>query len=326
MYFPDDFFSGEYRCDFFVPEMMKRAWAAEMELLELLTDICRRHSLTYFAAYGTMLGAVRHQGFIPWDDDIDIFLKRNDYNKLISILPKELPEGITLGGMYSPLKEIRDMTDCFQSLVTTIPSYWKLPDFLKRFHGFPYRGTSIDIFPLDAVPSDPETLGLQKTLTKVVISLLKDYDTLSADDAEKMLIHIEGLCNVAIPRGEGTKPYLYRLVDSLSSMYTEEECEFLTFYPYYSCFEQGLYRKEWFDEWLMLPFETFPIAVPKQYHEILTNIYGDYELPVKRPSSHDYPFYKEQENSLKNYLRSHGYYGSIEDFFKTHWVSLPMNR
>ena len=65
MYFPKEFFNEEVRSDFTVIPMMKRAWAAELEILEAVLNICDRHRLNCFAAGGTLLGAIRHQGFIP---------------------------------------------------------------------------------------------------------------------------------------------------------------------------------------------------------------------------------------------------------------------
>lgn len=319
MYFPENYFQDEYRCDFFVPEMMKRAWAAEMELLQIIIEICNRHHLSYFAEFGTLLGAVRHHGFIPWDDDIDIVLKRKDYNKLIKILPGELPEGITLGGMYAPSKEFRDATNSFQSNLQTIPAQWSIPAFLKRFHGFPYRAVGIDIFPLDGIPRDPEILNFQKLVIKSIIALLHDWDTSPSSDMEKMLKDIETLCDVKIPRGENTKIYLYHLIDSISSMYSDEDCDNIGFYPEMIRYDYIFYQKEWYDETIYLPFETMEIAVPKNYHEVLTRVYGDYGKPVKWGTSHDYPFYAEQEKKMKDYLEQHGYYGTIDDFCKRYY-------
>ena len=85
-------YAGEYREGFFVEEKMKRAWAAEMEVLKEIDRICNAHGIQYFADSGTLLGAVRHKGFIPWDDDIDIAMKREDYQKFLAVAPKELPE------------------------------------------------------------------------------------------------------------------------------------------------------------------------------------------------------------------------------------------
>lgn len=79
LYFDKDFFLGETRNDFYIEPMIKCAWAAELEVLEVVRNICEKHNLKYFAADGTLLGAVRHRGFIPWDDDIDIMMPRDDY-------------------------------------------------------------------------------------------------------------------------------------------------------------------------------------------------------------------------------------------------------
>ena len=92
MEFPQNYFCAEVRDDFEIPAMMKRAWAAELEVLSVIADVCGRHHLQYFADYGTLLGAVRHKGFIPWDDDIDICMLREDYMELIRVLPDELPQ------------------------------------------------------------------------------------------------------------------------------------------------------------------------------------------------------------------------------------------
>ncbi|MBD8497958.1 LicD family protein [Paenibacillus arenosi] len=105
-----DFFKEEVICDYRVTEKMKRIWAVQLDLLEKFIDVCDRNGLTYFVSYGTLLGAVRHNGYIPWDDDIDIMMPRKDYNLLKLIAEKEFshpyffqtpendPENFTAGG------------------------------------------------------------------------------------------------------------------------------------------------------------------------------------------------------------------------------------
>lgn len=83
--FPKDFLQEELRCDYLVTEEMKRVWAASMDLYAVLDEVCRAHGLRYFFGCGNLLGAARHQGFIPWDDDIDIIMPREDYEKLCAI-------------------------------------------------------------------------------------------------------------------------------------------------------------------------------------------------------------------------------------------------
>ena len=102
----DNYFKEEERCGFKIPSMMKRVWAVEMDVLTHIDRICMEYGLTYYAAFGTMLGAVRHNGFVPWDDDIDISLMRDEYNELIRILPGELPYGFVVAGMYLSLIHI----------------------------------------------------------------------------------------------------------------------------------------------------------------------------------------------------------------------------
>ena len=76
--FNDDYFETEKRDGYVVERLTKHAWAAEMEVLAEIDSVCKRHGLRYFAEWGTMLGAVRHKGFIPWDDDLDIAMFRDD--------------------------------------------------------------------------------------------------------------------------------------------------------------------------------------------------------------------------------------------------------
>ena len=83
MTFSHSFFEDEIRCDFLVPSMVKRTWAAQMEILDDLAGACQKAGLEYFAEWGTLLGTIRHGGFIPWDDDVDICMKRRDYMYLI---------------------------------------------------------------------------------------------------------------------------------------------------------------------------------------------------------------------------------------------------
>lgn len=83
--FDNDFFNTEVREGFEISSMMKRAWAAQMEVFQVVSDICNRNGIRYFADFGTLLGAVRHKGMIPWDDDIDISLMRDEADYVSSM-------------------------------------------------------------------------------------------------------------------------------------------------------------------------------------------------------------------------------------------------
>ncbi len=84
--FSNEFFYDEVKDGFFISEMMKRYWAAQLEVLKVIDDICQKHGIKWFAIYGTLLGAIRHNGYIPWDDDLDIAMLRDDYDKFFNVV------------------------------------------------------------------------------------------------------------------------------------------------------------------------------------------------------------------------------------------------
>ena len=86
------FFKEEERCGYLVTEKRKKVWAVGLELWERFDEVCKKHGITYYAYYGTLLGAVRHQGFIPWDDDIDVIMFRDEYKRFQEIAPSEFTE------------------------------------------------------------------------------------------------------------------------------------------------------------------------------------------------------------------------------------------
>ncbi|MBQ3787039.1 MAG: LicD family protein, partial [Lachnospiraceae bacterium] len=88
-----EFFRDEVRNGFYIPTAIKQAWACILDVLKEIDDICRRHDIRYFADWGTLLGTVRHGGFIPWDDDLDICMLRDDYVRFRQVADAELPEG-----------------------------------------------------------------------------------------------------------------------------------------------------------------------------------------------------------------------------------------
>ena len=87
--FPLPFFREEVRNGFYIPTMIKRYWAGQLQILSEIAKLCKKHDIQWFGDYGTMLGAVRHGGYIPWDDDFDICMMRDDYERFFEIAKKE---------------------------------------------------------------------------------------------------------------------------------------------------------------------------------------------------------------------------------------------
>lgn len=297
--FDEEYFKEEVRCGFTIPEMMKRVWAVEMEVLSVIHRICTEYGLTYYAHWGTLLGAVRHKGFIPWDDDIDIAMKRKDYQMLMKVLPDELPQGFYNSSSYADTTHSQPTTSIMNTKYVILDE-----DIKKRFYGCPYI-CGIDIAPLDYVPRDREQAEFQRNLYTVVYSVARNYSAYAqSGELEGYLKQVEALCNTKITRGINEENQLWLLLDKIAGLFNEDECDRLTYFPTNICHRPEYYlNKEWFDGTIMMPFENIEIPVPTGYDKILKATYGDYMTPsYDAGRAHDYPYYKRQEE----YLRSRG--------------------
>ena len=163
MTFPKEYFYDEVREGFYISGMMKRSWAAQLEVLDEVARVCKKYGIQWFADCGTLLGAVRHGGYVPWDDDLDICMLRDDYIKFHKYAVPELPE--------------RYVTLTFEN-----EEYWQMitrvvnrggisfeKEELEKYHGFPYAA-GIDVFVLDYVAPDP---GEEEVRRKLVNSVLE---------------------------------------------------------------------------------------------------------------------------------------------------------
>ena len=102
-----EFYKEEIRCGYTVDEKTKRVWAVQLEMLDEVERICKANGLKYFADSGTLIGAIRHEGYIPWDDDIDLVMLREDYDKFVQIAPAWLKEDLVLQTVYTEKNYLR---------------------------------------------------------------------------------------------------------------------------------------------------------------------------------------------------------------------------
>jgi phosphorylcholine metabolism protein LicD len=296
MQFPSDYFEDEVRDGFYVPGMMKRAWAAQLEILEDIDKVCKKHNLQYFAEWGTLLGAVRHGGFVPWDDDMDICMKREDYDVFAKIALEELPPWYGMINFeHSDGKEI----DCEDFLIRLYSGDRIRMDkpYLDKFHGFPYV-SGMDIFPLDYVaPTQKEDEMLCKEVS-VLGTLAQEFDTYKPKEKAAYLRQIEETYHFKFNRNKPLKYQIYMLADKLSGSYKEEESKYLTSMVLRTNTDYKI-PKEYYAEAIMMPFENTMIPVPIGYDSILKTKYGDYMRPVHDGGAHEYPFYEKQEKSYE---------------------------
>lgn len=295
MEFDESYFKGEVREGFFVEEKMKRAWAAQIEVMKEIERICKKHGITYFAAYGTMLGTVRHKGFIPWDDDTDLFMLRDDYEKFCGVVRQEAPKGYDLLNIYTT----SDYTEVFARLVNS-----RIIDFsaehLQKFHGCPYA-VGVDIFPLDFLPREEEEAQLQQDLYGYVMQV-KIRAEKKEEIQEEWLDQIEDLCKVKIHKDKPLLQQLMILMDRLSSLYHRDESDEVTvMHSYVNGFCRRM-KKEWFENVIWMPYENIEMPVPQGYDECLKTLYGKNYMIPKQFKLHDYPFYARQDKIIQEAL------------------------
>ncbi|MDE7043472.1 MAG: LicD family protein, partial [Acetatifactor sp.] len=331
--FQDGFFDQEVRDGFYLDTTMKTLWAAELEVLQKVAEVCDRHGLKWYAAYGTLLGAIRHEGFVPWDDDMDIWVKRPDYNILMQVLPKELPEGYLV---RSPLTE--EGYDQYHTCINNGNGISISKEWLDQYHGCPFT-VGLDIFPLDYLPRDEKDRELQKNLLTMagrIAQLAKnvgrgDYDSENSDseeNAEKQnenaalkesvieeinlgIEYLEENCKLQIDHRllEDEDWYkvsseLWKWANYLAMMYKEEESDYIVEYIDYLQYEHKIYPKKWFADGYSASFENFMIPVPAGYDNILRLIYYKYLVRRKKTGTHEYPYYARQLRQLREYVKN----------------------
>ena len=298
------FFEDEVRDGFYVTSDMKHAWAAQLEVLNDVDKACRENGIQYFAEWGTLLGAVRHHGFIPWDDDMDICMKRPDYNRFLQIADQIMPEGYKIFNISSDEDNDNMLTRIINGRAINFEK-----THLEKFHGFPYV-SGIDIFPLDFIAPNREDDDFQCELISIVNSVAKFIRTLQENEESineenlqelnLKINQIEELCGVEIDRDKDLAQQLNVLVDRLCGLYTEEEAGYVTIMTIWAEERQYKLPKEYYSKTVRLPFENITIPVPYSYDAILKKKYGDYMKLVHTWDSHDYPFYDRQKKLLKD--------------------------
>lgn len=282
---PEHFLDEEVRCDYKVSHEMKKLWAVEIDLLVELDRVCKENGITYWVNGGTMLGAARHKGFIPWDDDIDVMVPRRDYIKLCKIAPNKFSFPYFFQTEYTDPTSFRTHAQLRNSRTTAILSY----DFKKRstFN----QGIFIDIFPLDNIPDNPKEFEVMKRTGSRQYKTASFFHSLylhkKADSLKTRLGNIVRDC--WHPIGKHFYKQLvqkhYKKYEDIIGLYANDktkECSLLVFNF------GSIHRRLWsdFDKTTYLDFEFIKVPVPYKYEDNLTRVFGDWHKFVKGTSFH----------------------------------------
>ena len=253
------------------------------QLLDVFDEVCSKYDLTYTLFAGTLLGAIRHKGFIPWDDDLDIAMPRSDYDKLLNMTPSPfkdpyfLQTPVTDKGYHKGFAKLRN------SDTTEIP---------YKDAAFEYNhGAFIDIFPLDSVPSNAQQTQLQMKRIKKAARLQHftgryygKVGTLRLDNITKIAYYLMlPLCRIGII----TSANVFKKLNKEASAYKDDLSA-----PYIGsvCFSfdnpRFIYDKKDYEELVNVEFEGGYYPAPKGYDHVLKKSYGDYMTPIQQKSEH----------------------------------------
>lgn len=293
-----DFFRDEVRNGFFIPTAVKQAWAAQLQVLDVIETICRKHDITYFADWGTILGTVRHGGYVPWDDDMDICMKREDYTRFKEAAKTELPKDFRIHDY-----EHQEDHWLFLSRVANSVHINFEPEHMKQFHNFPYIA-GIDIFVLDYLYKDEQQ---EKQRCEEVKHIIAVADSIIAGEIaqpvkEANLIQLEEKYHKTFNRKLDNRHIgieLYRLAEEQMARVPKEESDRMAqIFPWGLLGNRGQDR-EYYEKFVRLPFENTTMPVPADYHRILSGKYHDYFKIHKVWSGHDYPYFEGQRKNLQ---------------------------
>lgn len=233
----------------------------ELDIFRSFIQVCSKLDLKYYVLGGTLLGAVRHQGFIPWDDDIDVGMPRNDYEKFLELGQQYLPDGLFLQtfqtdpGYPANFAKIRNSN-------TTFVEY-SLKDCSMN------HGIYIDIFPLDYYPDSGQRLFEAKKLL-MSLRITDAFSTSGMKPTTKLVRCLSRVLYSSVRRAIEKRESLYASVTGGTRI--ANHCG--------AWGKKEIVPASWYAEGTELSFEGMIVRAPSDYHQWLTQVYGNYmQLP-----------------------------------------------
>lgn len=282
-------FEEEVRCGFLIPTILKRGWAAGMVVLSDIDRICKDNNISYYVEWGTLLGAIRHNGFIPWDDDIDIAMTRPNYEKFLRIAPKLLSDNYVIHNIYSD-----DMFTPTLSCVLNSEQVCTDEAFLRKYCGCP-APIGVDIVVQDYFPRKKEDQDQLFEALNFIVSLRAQYNDLDEAEKKEQLKLVKDVLGVKISTSgsDSVTKQLGLLIENLCKMYTKKDADDCVNMMYYERSHKCHVPAEWIENTVLHDFENIRVPVPKEYDKYLEMLYGDYMKWVKNASAHKFPYFED---------------------------------
>lgn len=286
---PQSFLEEEVRCGFRVTSKRKKLWQMQMELFQFVDYVCKKNGMKYYAIGGTLLGAVRHQGYVPWDDDMDIAMFRSDYERFVQ---KAIQEVEAPFFVQSPETE-EDYALSHIKIRNSSSTGATRFDFEFKYN----KGVFIDVFPIDNIPDKLED---KADLLKGVHDFRKLLDVGARHfwywqgfiKGNKEIVSEEEKNRLSRYVSDHSIPVICRDFDKLCSKYNDEETEYCGILALELTSERFHWKRSWFSEQVSLPFEYLSIQCPYEYDAVLRKTYGDYSVFVRGGALHGSLFFE----------------------------------
>lgn len=266
-------------------QQIKELQNKELELLDAFIQVCEQLNLKYYLLGGTLLGAVRHQGFIPWDDDIDVGMLREDYEVFLQQGQQYLPEYYFLQSFHTDSEFPANFAKLRDSRTTFVE--YSMKDCRMN------HGAYIDVFPLDYYPDKGEHVFRIKNL----LMKLRITDAFSPGNMKlktKALRCVSRLFYPSVKNAVDKREHLFQSVTEGKRI--ANHCG--------AWGKREIVPKQWYGEGTQLTFAGIQVWAPSHYHEWLTQVYGDYMKlpPEEKRIAHHYVAVFDLHKPYTDYL------------------------